>query len=298
MRIFKKLLKYFRLVVLCFPFTVFAQTNLLEEINDEALPVYALSTFKGTRLGNGHTVETSQRGSLDFIFSHRFGAISGGAYEFFGLDQAFVRIGLDYGITDRLTVGLGRNSFDKTMDGFAKYKLLHQQSGSKSIPVSITALGGAAYKLSPKDNADVSPTFTNADRISYTAQLLVTRKFSPGLSLQVMPTLVHKNFVNQNMEQNTQVALGLGGRVKVSRSMALTAEYYYNASKKENSPYANSFAIGLDIETGGHVFQLLFTNAIGLNERGFITETLDRFFDGDIHFGFNISRNFQLLKNR
>ncbi len=292
----KKLL----LLLLLAPCLVYAQDDLLAELEKETgkETEYTFATFKGTRLANGHSIETKNAGSLEFIFAHRFGAINGGAYEMFGLDEALVRLGLDYGITDWLSVSIGRNSFDKTMDGYFKMKVLRQSSGARNFPFSATALVGGAYKFSPKKNADVSPEFENIDRLSGTLQLLLARKFSPNFSFQIMPTLVHKNAVVQSIEENTQIALGLGGRIKLTKSVAISTEYYYNLSEKENSPYYNPLAFGIDIETGGHVFQLVLTNAVGLTERAFVTETRDDFFDGDIHLGFNVTRTFQLKKNK
>lgn len=291
------------LAILLSPCVVLAQEDLLQQLEKETPPEteYAFATFKGTRLGNGHSIEVKSGGSLEFIFGHRFGAINGGAYEMFGLDQAYVRLGLDYGITDWLSFSIGRNSTDKTLDSYLKYRAIRQSTGAKNFPVSVTVLGGLAYKLSPKNNSDVSPEFENIDRLSYTAQALIARKFSPALSFQLVPTVIHKNAV-EVYEENTQFALGFGGRVKVSKSMALTAEYYYNTSRPDNDLLTDdrklydAMSIGLDIETGGHVFQILLTNAIGLTERAFITETHDNFFDGDIHLGFNVTRNFQLKK--
>jgi hypothetical protein len=296
------------------PGFLFAQDDLLGELEKQTKTTdYAFATFKGTRLGNGHSVETKGKNTLEFIFQHRFGAISGGAYEMFGLDQAYVRLALDYGITDNLSVSIGRNSYDKTMDGFVKYKLLRQSKGERNFPVTITAFASAAYKFSPKKNEDVSPAFKNIDRLSYTAQFLIARKFTPNFSFQIMPTLVHKNsidFANETAEHN-QFALGFGGRLKVSRSIALTGEYYANLNQGKHvsgfdsntgdklfKPYQNTLCLGIDIETGGHVFQLILTNAIGLNERAFVTETRDDFFAGDIHLGFNVTRTFQLKKKR
>lgn len=298
-------MKHIILLFLFSPCVVFAQDDLLGEL-EKGSPretEYTFATFKGTRLGNGHTIETKSAGSLEFIFGHRFGAINGGAYEMFGLDQAYVRLGLDYGITDRLSVSIGRNSTDKTMDGYLKYKVLRQQSGVKNFPISVTALGGLAYKLSPKNNSDVSPDFENVDRLSYTGQLLIARKFNPKFSFQLVPTIIHKNIV-ETYEENNQFALGLGGRFKITKSLALTSEYYYNFSAPDNDQLTedqkqyDAFTLGIDIETGGHVFQLLLTNAIGLTERAFITETRDDFFAGDIHLGFNVTRTFQLKKNK
>jgi hypothetical protein len=293
------------LLLLITPLAAFAQEDLLGELEKGAKEEveYAFATFKGTRLGNGHTVETKNAGSLEFIFQHRFGAISGGAYELFGLDQADVRLGLDYGITDNLSVSISRNSVDKTMDGYFKYKALRQSSGAKNFPVTITALAGMAYKLSPEEFEEGSG-LENVDRLSYTGQLLIARKFTTNFSFQLMPTFIHKNLVEYN-EVNDQFALGFGGRIKLTKSVALTGEYYHNFNLPDNDlvedPFYkryNSLTFGIDIETGGHVFQLLMTNAIGLTERAFITETRDDFFDGDIHFGFNVTRTFQLKKNK
>jgi Membrane bound beta barrel domain (DUF5777) len=283
------------------PLALFAQDDLLSELEASEKPTLVNSSaFKGTRLVNGHTVETVGRGQLEFIFQHRFGLINGGHYEMFGLDQAFVRLGLDYGLTDNLSVSVGRNSFDKTMDGYAKYKILSQQSGARNVPVTITLLGGAAYKLSPKK--EDQPDLENIDRLAYVGQALIARKFTPALSLQLMPTFIHKNAVNKTFEKNDVFALGIGGRLKVSRSIALTTEFYPrfdapdNDVLKENGlvPHYTAVGFGIDIETGGHVFQLILSNTNTLTERGFITETVGDITEGDLHFGFNVTRGFQL----
>jgi hypothetical protein len=272
----------------------FAQDDLMKELEQSQTndTDYAFQTFKGTRLVNGHSIETKNKGTLEFIFAHRFGAVNGGLYEMFGLDEAYVRLGLDYGITDNLSVSIGRNSVDKTMDGYAKYKLIRQRKGASSFPVTMTALGGMAYKTSPKQE-DAPAGFKSIDRIAYVGQLLIARKFSPNVSFQLMPTIVHKNAVDQSIEDNDQFALGAGGRIKLTRSVALTSEYYYRLNAPDNNTY-NTLGLGIDIETGGHVFQLVMTNTRGLTERAFITETTGDFGDGDIHFGFNVTRTFQL----
>jgi hypothetical protein len=292
----KKLLILFLLS----PCVALAQDDLLAELekDSENETEYTYATFKGTRLANGHTIETKNEGSLEFIFAHRFGAINGGWYEMYGLDEALVRLGLDYGIKDWLSFSIGRNSFDKTMDSYVKIRALRQSTGAKNFPFSATVLLGGAYKFSPENNSDVSDDFENIDRLSYTGQVLIARKFSTNLSLQLMPSIVHKNAVVASQEENDQFALGFGGRIKLTKSVAITTEYYYNFSMKDDSPYFNPLAFGIDIETGGHVFQLVLTNAVGLTERAFITETRDDFWDGDIHFGFNVTRTFQLKKNK
>ncbi len=281
------------------PLLVSAQDDLLKELEQESkeTTTYTSSTFKGTRLINGQTVETKGEGELEFIFSHRFGAISSGAYELYGLDQAYVRLGLEYGLTDRLGVGIGRNSSDKTMDGYLRYKVARQSTGARNLPVTITAFGIAAAKLSPKKE-DAGYDIQLADRMSYTGQLLIARKFNSMLSLQLMPTIVHKNTVDKSVENNDTYAMGIGGRLKVTRSVALTTEYYYRMNVPDGNTFYNPVGFGVDIETGGHVFQLMMTNSQGLTERAFLTETTGNFFNGDIHLGFNVTRTFQLKKQK
>lgn len=255
---------------------------------------YETATFKGTRVINGQSIETPGAGSLVFLISHRFGTLNSGAYEFFGLDQATIRLGLEYGLTDRLAVGIGRSSLEKTFDGFAKYKLLRQSTGPGAVPVSATLLTTAALstlKFAPQ------PERSMASRLTYTYQVLLARKFSPHLSVQLMPTLLHRNFVEKRRDQNNVYALGLAARQKLTKRVALTAEYYYLLPGATRDDYRNSLAVGFDIETGGHVFQLHFTNAQGMIEKFFIPQTQGNFFKGDIFFGFNISRAFQ-LRNR
>lgn len=280
-----------------FPLLGWSQNDLLKELEKEQKETteYTTSTFKGTRLINGQTVETKGKGALEFIFAHRFGAINGGVYELFGLDQAYVRIGLEYGLTDNLGIGIGRNSVDKTVDSYLRYKFLRQSSGVVNMPFTITAFGVAAIKTSPK-TADASYDIKTEDRMSYTGQLLIARKFNSKLSLQLMPSFVHKNTVDKSIEENDQIALGFGGRFKVSRSVALTTEYYYRLDVPEQNPYFNPLGFGVEIETGGHVFQIIMTNTRGLTERAFLTETAGDFFNGDIHLGFNITRTFQVKK--
>jgi hypothetical protein len=272
----------------------FAQTDLLNELEQsDSKPEVVAATFKGSRLVNGQTVEVRHKGELEFIFAHRFGRVNSGSYELFGLDQAFVRIGLEYGLTDKLSVGFGRNSVDKTMDGYLRYKLISQKQ--QGMPVTITAFTNAAVQTSPRKE-DAAYDITLEDRMSYTTQLLIARKFTPALSLQLMPTLVHRNTIDQSEEKNDQLALGGGGRLKVSRSISLNAEYYYRIGVPKANQYHNALGFGIDIETGGHVFQLVLTNTNGLTERAYLTETTGKFFEGDIHLGFNVTRSFQVKK--
>ncbi len=275
---------------------VFGQNDLLEQLDSDSLETdYVSATFKSQRLVNGQTIETIPQGDLQFIFAHRFETLNSGIYEFFGLDQAFVRIGLEYGISDRLGIGLGRNSVDKTLDSYLRYKLVGQKSGAQSFPLTATFFGSVAARIAPRNKDLTSPISFN-DRIAYTTQLLLARKISPATSLQLMPTLVHKNMADAAFEKNTQPMVGIGGRIKVTKSTAITTEYYYRLDAPDGNPYHNPIGIGIDIETGGHVFQLVFTNSRGLTERAYLTETTGDFFDGDIHFGFNVTRMFSFRR--
>lgn len=277
-------------ILLLFFATATAQDDLLSLLDDATPEEINLTpaSFKGSRLINGHTIMTRRKGSLEFLIAHRFGRLNSGAYELFGLDNANVRFGLDYGLTDQLTVGFGRNSFEKTYDAFAKFAILRQQTGAVNIPISVTGfISGAINTLRPIDpNTEIA----FSERLSYTYQLLVARKMNSNLSLQLMPTLVHFNIVSED-RKNDLLALGLGGRYLITKRLSINAEYYYRFQDRDTENF-DALAIGIDLETGGHVFQLQFTNSRSMTEKGFIRETTGGFFDGDIHFGFNITRTF------
>ncbi|MCA8832109.1 DUF5777 family beta-barrel protein [Hymenobacter pini] len=247
------------------------------------------ATFKSTRLINGHTVETPGQGTLVFLISHRFGTLNSGAYNFFGLDQATIRLGLEYAVTDHLEIGVGRSSLGKTLDGFAKYRVITQSTGARAMPVSLTLFGSTALTtIKYNDNID----HTLPRRLTYTYQALLARKFSDNLSLQLMPTLVHRNLVMEGRDANDVYALGVGGRQKITKRTSINVEYYYLMPDSKPTGVRNAVAAGLDIETGGHVFQLHVTNSQGMIEKHFVSETRGNFFKGDIYFGFNVNRNF------
>ncbi len=286
----KKLLLLF---TCCMAFNGFAQDDLLDMLNEGEEPVnYATATFKDSRIINVQSNETAAKGVLRFVISHRFGRLSDGAYELFGLDNATIRLGLDYGITDQIQVGIARSSFEKTYEGNLKVKLLRQSSGGKEVPVSLTWYSGMYINGLRWDEPERENYFSS--RISYAHQLIVTRKFSKSLSLAFVPSYLHDNLVQTAEMNNDQFALGFGGRVKLTNRLSLNAEYHYRLIKRieENDPFNNSFSIGVDIETGGHVFQLHLTNSRGMFETAFIGETSGQWIDGDIFFGFNISRVF------
>jgi hypothetical protein len=285
-----------------------AQDDLMKMLEDETKKdrkkEYATATFKTSRLINGHSIENAAAGVLDLKISHRFGMVNKGAYELFGLDQATMRIGLDYGISNRLMIGGGRSTFQKQYDAFGKFKILRQSSGKRgSSPISISAVSTIMLKTLKWDVPTRKNYYTS--RLAFAHQLLIARKFSEGVSIQLMPSYVHYNIVQAVTDPNDIFALGAGGRFKLNKRLSFNIEYYHvlPLSFVDGQNYLlpgthNSLAVGFDIETGGHVFQLHFTNSTGMTERTFITETTGDFFKGDIHFGFNVSRVFTIKDRR
>jgi hypothetical protein len=260
--------------------------------NDKPSKEFAKAAFKTTHLILGQSIENVAKGHLNFIIAHHFGRINEGSYNFWGLDQSTIRIGLEYGITDKLEVGLGRSSYQKTIDGFVKYKILRQNN--MNMPISISYFGGMAINTLKWED----PTRDNffSSRLSFVNQLLIARKFNDKLSLQLMPSFVHKNLVKRVIDQNNIFAIGGGGRYKLTKRLSVNAEYYQLLPGQTADDFDNSLSLGVDIETGGHVFQLFFTNSQPLFERGFITETQGKWNKGDVFFGFNIIRTFAVVK--
>ncbi len=269
----------------------FAQADSL--LPNTAFPVKG--TFKGTYIQNTASVEAPAEGVLQLVIMHRFGRISDGLYDLFGLDNATIRLGLDYGITKNLSVGIGRSSYEKTLDASFKYRILTQYSDN-SRPLTMSLYAGLAYvTLHYPDK----PYYDTKYRTRYFTQLLLARKFSTAFSLQLTPSWLHYNMVPTTADKNDVFSLGLGGRAKLSKRISLNAEYtYLFPNQVVSTTVYNSLSAGIDIETGGHVFQLVFSNSQALVPTSFISQTTSRWTDGDIYFGFNISRVFQLKKKR
>jgi len=292
-----KALQIFSLFIL-FSIPVFAQDDLMkmleEETNDQDAINFTTATFKTTRLINGHSIENVAPGVLDFRISHRFGYISGGAYELWGLDEASMRLGLDYGLTKRWMIGIGRSTYQKQYDGFTKFKVLQQSTGARKMPITVSAVASMMYKSLHFEDPTRENYYTS--NLYYAGQLLIARKFSEGFSLQLIPSIVHYNLVPGADDPNDVLALGVGGRLKISKRTSVNVEYYYQIPGYKFEGTQNSLAIGFDVETGGHVFQLYCTNSTGMTERTYIAETTGDFFSGDIRLGFTISRVFTIKK--
>jgi len=272
-------------------------TDLLSLLGeDEPTLDYTIATFKSTRVINMHSVENAAAGHLDFRISHRFGTINSGVQDLWGLDQAYMRLGFEYGVTDKLMAGFGRSNVNKEIDAFVKYKIIRQSSGLRNVPVTISWFSSAVVRTTPFENPDRKNYLSS--RLYYCHQLLIARKVSDALSLQIAPTLVHRNLVADSTQANDIYALGMGGRYKITKRSSFNFEWVPVPGNQLDPIYKNSLSLGFDIETGGHVFQLHFTNSKPMNEKGFITETTGNWSEGDIQFGFNVSRIFSVVKPR
>jgi hypothetical protein len=261
--------------------------SLLDE--EQPAKEYVTNAFKSTRIINTHSTEFLGAGVLDVRILHRFGLVNGGIRNLYGLDQANMRLGFDYGILKRLMIGIGRSNVNKELDGFAKYRLLWQAKGDHASPVSVVVVAGSTLHTMPDD-----PTRVNffSSRVTYYGQLLISRKFNENFTLQLTPGVVHYNLVEKVADANDIYSVGLGGRYKLSKRVAINWDYQYVLPGFLPDGYYNYVGVGFDLETGGHVFQLHFANSVGMNERAFITRTTEQISKMDIRFGFNLSRVF------
>lgn len=269
-------------------------TDLLASINTKENKQYITAAFKSTRVINAHSMEMLGKGALDFRILHRFGEVSNGVNQLFGLDQASMRLGFDYGFSKNVMIGVGRSTLRKEIDVFVKTRLIQQSVGTSSSPLSLLIAAGATLNTE-KSFAVSKPTFS--DRSGYYVQMIAGRKFSNAFSLQLSPIFLYTNTPYNSAGDKALFAPGIGARYKVSKRMAFTADYHHPINKMD-SVNTSPLSVGIDIETGGHVFQLHFSNAAGMNERAYLTQTTGRFFEGDIRFGFNLSRIFQIRKGR
>ncbi len=274
-----------------------AQDNLLSLLDSTSKPKkeFVTSSFKSSRVINGQSMEMLGKNVLDVRILHRFGLVNTGAGNFFGLDQASMRLGFDYGISRNFTIGVGRSTLGKELDGFLKFRMIQQATGAKGAsPVSLLGVVGSTITTAkfPPDAQYTSLTY----RMGYFSELIVGRKFSEGFSLQLSPVYVHRNKVLSPTDLNDTYALGIGSRLKLSKRVAFVGDYHYLISGIDKDIYRNPLSLGFDIETGGHVFQLHFSNSAGMNEKAFLTSTTDSWGKGEVRFGFNLSRVFTLGK--
>ncbi len=282
-----------KLIVFIISFSSFfanAQDDLLNMLDNDYEPIYVSYLFKGTKVVNGQSIELPAKGVLQFNIQHRFGTLNSGLYNLYGLDYSQVRLSFDYGIKDWLAVGVGRSSSLKTIDANSKIKLKRQVK--EGFPFTIVA-NSAVYLKQWQYSTVQEEIFLLVNQLSYANQILLARKINRNLTLQLSPTMVHYNSVEVKDESNDKYAIGFGGRQKLSKRISVNAEYFYQLNDKRNN---NVLSLGLDIETGGHVFQLHFSNSPAMIDPEFITRTTGEWLKGDVYFGFNISRVFTLNK--
>lgn len=277
------------MIILILPFTLFAQDDLLNEIDADSIEnQYTIATFKGLKIVNFESTKLTAKKQLTFIVSHRFGSIENGADTFFGLDDAVTRLQFIYGLSNGINIGVSRSSFQKIYEASVKYRLLRQEN--KGFPLTI--VGYHSILVNTALSIDNLPKLEFKNRLGYTTQLLISRKVSNKLSLELAPTLFHDNYVTFDDQDNTQFALGIGGRYKLGKRWSFNTDYGWHLNRASNSPFKNPLSIGVDLETGGHVFQMLFSNAQAMNTNGFLGQATGDWTDGNIFFGFNLSRVF------
>jgi len=276
----------------------FAQSpdDLLNMVAEKPKKEFINATFKTTRLINFHTVEVLGKRSLDFRISHRFGDFNSGAYNAWGVDGgANIRLALEYNHGTRLMFGVGRTSGRKIADGFLKYRLLKQTTKGGGMPVSVTLFTSVYHTFQQNVIIDGENKYQSIpDRLSYCHQIMVGRKFSSRFSFQLVGAMVHVNLVDKISDKNDCFVLGGVTRFKFAKRQAITVEYGLRLNKYSKEKYYDSFGIGYDLETGGHVFQIHLTNSFGLTEDQYFMYTNTTWENWGVRLGFNISRVFSL----
>ena len=268
--------------------SAFAQDDLLGELDTKTTkkePVIA--TFKALQIANLQSTKLPAKGEFYLLISHRFGDLTEGLQNFFGLDNANTKIGGIYGVADWLSVGLSRHTYQKTYETALKYRLANQIENG----FPITIVGYNTLDVNTDLSTDNYPSLKFSNRLAYSAQLLISRKMSEKLSLEIAPIFVHKNLYNDITENANLMLLGSGARYKLSKRLSLNLEYNARLNALEDNPYHNAITAGLDIETGGHVFQMVFSNSQTMNDVTVFSNATGNGSKG-IFFGFNMYRVF------
>ncbi|MFL9830109.1 DUF5777 family beta-barrel protein [Flavobacterium sp. ST-87] len=279
-------MKKFLLLLLLFPLISFSQEDLLKGIDTISGKEKVSSAFKGLKIVNLESTKLAAKGDLYFIVAHRFGSVKDGFEGFFGLDNANTQLKFVYGLTDWLTISGARSEL--AYDFSAKYTLMSQITDG--FPITIAGFSSLAINNTLKES--LYPKLQFDDRFTYVQQVLISRKYSEKLSLELAPTIFHENFVDNAQQDNTQYAIGIGGRYKLSKRWSLNIDYAAHLNRASNSVYKNPLSVGFDLETGGHVFQMHFTSSQGIHEAGYLGQTTGDWTKGDVFFGFNLLRVF------
>lgn len=268
---------------------VFSQDELLSEIDTVIEePTYASAVFKGLKVINFESTKLVAKKGFNFIVSHRFGTVKNGFQNLFGLDEAVTHLNFVYGLSDNINISASRSSNQKIYEVATKFRLVNQQAGK----IPFTVVGYTSVLANTSLETDNLPKLEFKHRLSYVAQLLVSRKMNNNLSLILSPTFFHDNYLSDDFQENSQYGVGFGGRYKLGKRWSLNTEYGMHLNRSENSLYKNPFSIGVDLETGGHVFQLLFTNSQSMNTNGVFGTSTGEWGESDVYFGFNLARSF------
>jgi hypothetical protein len=272
-----------------FPFFMAAQDDLLKEIDTLSdANESVVAAFKSLKIVNLESTKLAAKGDLYLVIAHRFGYIDNGFEDFFGLDEANTRIQFVYGLTNGITIHASRSGFQKTYEVATKYRLAAQKK--QGFPFEI--VGFNSLSINTELEKTTLPKLEFTDRLAYVNQILISRKFNDNLSLELAPSHFHQNYVANNSQDNSQFALGLGGRYKFSKRWSFNMDYAAHLNRASNSGFKNPLSIGFDLETGGHVFQMHFTNSQAMHESGYLGNTTGSWNDGQIAFGFNLIRVF------
>ena len=267
----------------------FSQGNLLKELESESENKTSneISAFKAIKIVNTQSTKQASEKELYLYVSHRFGSVNGGIKTLFGLDIANTKIELLYGLSNNLQIGFSRESLKKTYALNAKYNLTTQTS---KLP--FTSSFYVSYNYNSSLNEDIYPNLNNSDRNFFFGQLLLSKSFSDKISLQLSPSYAKKGFTETIFEQEDNLILGVASSYRISNRLAFNIEYSANLDRPEISPFSDVLSFGIDIETGGHVFQLLFSNTQTIDDVSVMTDAEGSWKDGEIYFGFNILRVF------
>ncbi|MDC1310045.1 DUF5777 family beta-barrel protein [Flavobacteriaceae bacterium] len=280
---------YFFVITLLFGCFTFGQNSLLNEISAESdyENTFQMPAFKAMKVVNNQSTKLAGKGDLYLYVGHRFGAIKGGIGSLFGLDYANTKIEMLYGLFSEVQVGFSRESFKKTYNLHVKYGIKKQTS---SFPVSI--VGYNSINLDTSLDENVYPNLNYNERYVYISQLLVSRRFSDNFSLQLSPSVIKHNFLTTQAKTDYNYVLNTGSRLKISKRSSFNIDYSYHLNRLKNSIEKNVLSVGVDMETGGHVFQLLFSNTQASDEAGVLTGAEGDWLKGGVFFGFNILRVF------
>ena len=294
-------MKKYIFFILLFPALLLAQDDLLGDLENEAIIDYTVtSAFKGLKVVNLESTKLADKNDFYFVVSHRFGSVKNGIDDFFGLDNAVTQLKFIYGIREWLNVGVARSSFQKKYGLHLKYRLVNQEKGG----FPFTVVGYNLMTINTGIEKEFFNNFEFSDRLVYTNQLLISRKISEDFSVLIAPSHIHENVATRSIaflsngetinydENNDQFVVGLGGRYKLTKRWSINMDYAVHLNRNDQSIYKNPLSIGFDLETGGHVFQMHFTNAQAMFEEGYLVRGEGDWGDGNFFFGFNLSRVF------